>query len=461
MDGIASACVLALAIQMRGGLVDVQLPLRADGYGIRARHIETAAAFGYSLIITVDNGIVAFEAANCATELAVDLIITDHHELSADGRLPQALSIVNPRQPGCSYPARKLAGVGIAYLLARALGAPDEQLLPLVALGTVVDQADMSDLYNRRLVIDGLAALNAHPSPGLTALRKQFGLKVVDSKAVAFQYGPCLNAAGRMADPHLAYNLLATQDPQTAARHAKSLYQLNLERREQQALSSTRVGAHAEVLSALVVGYERDLSPGLIGLLAISLSQQYDRPAIVFCAEGDHARGSARAGAGYDLHAALSDVRVQQMVLQAGGHAGAAGVEVDVARIPELGVLLNQLLEAQRWPTLEPFYLDAMLHPAQADAELFDAIAQLDPFGQQFERPCFGLHAAVIERVQPISGGKHLIVFAEDTQFMLWNATLNAEDVPFVADLVYSIEIDGRGKPQYILSALAEEGLFA
>src|SRR5918911_158932 len=316
-DGVNSAAVLARGLKMVGIEPRVRLPNRfVDGYGLTPPIVQELAEAGADVIVTADCGSTSHAAATLARQLGVDLIVTDHHQCPA--QLPDAYALVNPWRPDCAYPCDYLCGAGVAFKLVQALAdavlpqgrAAMEPLLDLVAVATVADIMPLLG-ENRRLVLAGLNIMNAFPRPGVRALIETSGLKPgeVDAAALGFRVAPRVNAAGRLEDPTIAYQLLMSESYEEAFELAREINRLNEER---QALTRTYEGLAHELVQeqfaggefALVCGGE-DWPSGIVGLVAGKLAQAYNRPTLVYRRSDGLVSGSGRSIAGYNLLGAL------------------------------------------------------------------------------------------------------------------------------------------------------------
>ena len=316
VDGITSTVILRRALEMLGGDVVHFLPERLrDGYGLQPAAIERLHAQGVGLIVSVDCGIRAADAARRARELGVDLIITDHHE--PDGTLPDALAVINPKRADCAYPDKHLAGVGVALKVVQALcaRAGKNKWLPafvkIAAIGTLADVVPLVG-ENRVIASHGLASLSRGPhAVGLRSLLDASGLtgKTIDSYHVGFMLAPRVNAAGRMSTPDIAARLLLATDEalgEEARALAQQLCDENTRRQQEEAelVADARkaietdpaVGAH-NVLVIGGSGWHR----GVIGIAASKLVDAYHKPAIVLSIDGDIAHGSCRSIPDFDL----------------------------------------------------------------------------------------------------------------------------------------------------------------
>ena len=412
VDGITSTVILRRALEMLGGDVVHFIPERLkDGYGLQPAAIERLRADGVSLVVSVDCGIRGIEAAKKARELAVDLIITDHHE--PDAELPDAVAVLNPKRHDCSYPDKHLAGVGVALKVVQALcsRAGRQKWLPafvkIAAIGTLADVVPLVG-ENRVIARFGLASLSTGPhTVGLRALLDCCGLtgKTIDSYQVAFMLAPRVNAAGRMSTPDIATRLLLATDSSLenqARALAQQLNDENLKRQQEEAdlVAQARkaietdpaVGAH-NVLVVGGLGWHR----GVIGIAASKLVDTYHKPSIVLSIDGDVAHGSCRSIPDFDMLGALE--RCSDLFVRFGGHRQAAGLTMEAARVPEFRQRINTWADEVLHPDqLRPrLRIDAPLSLNGITHDLVRGLDALGPFGMGNPRPVF--HAAPVEIV--------------------------------------------------------------
>jgi single-stranded-DNA-specific exonuclease len=412
VDGITSTVILRRALEMLGGDVIHFIPERLkDGYGLQPAAIERLRADGVSLIVSVDCGIRGIEAAKKARDLAVDLIITDHHEPGTE--LPDAVAVLNPKRHDCSYPDKSLAGVGVALKVVQALcsRAGRQKWLPafvkIAAIGTLADVVPLVG-ENRVIARFGLASLSTGPhTVGLRALLDCCGLtgKTIDSYQVAFMLAPRVNAAGRMSTPDIATRLLLATDSSLeneARTLAQQLNDENLKRQQEEAdlVAQARkaietdpaVGAH-NVLVVGGPGWHR----GVIGIAASKLVDTYHKPSIVLSIDGDVAHGSCRSIPDFDMLDALE--RCSDLFVKFGGHRQAAGLTMESARVPEFRQRINAWADEVLHPDqLRPrLRIDAPLSLNGITHDLVRGLDALGPFGMGNPRPVF--HAAPVEIV--------------------------------------------------------------
>lgn len=416
-DGATACAVGVRALRSMGAEVDFIVPDRFRfGYGLSPEIVELAATRQPDLIITVDNGIASLEGVQRARELGIATLITDHH-LPGE-MLPEADCIVNPNQPGCDFPSKCMAGVGVMFYVVLALRAELRQrgwfkaqggeidepnlatLLDLVALGTVADVVKL-DRNNRILVSQGLKRMReGRMQAGLAALFRAAGKDA--SRATTFDLGfllaPRLNAAGRLADMHLGIECLITDDAGRAMQIVQELDQLNRERRtieadmREQALSSLPFPDAGEE-SAGVALYNADWHEGVVGILASRIKDKLHRPVFAFApSEGGVIKGSGRSIPGLHLRDALDLVakRAPGLLLRFGGHAMAAGATLREADFPRFRELFAQIATELLSPadltrTLET---DGSLEGAYLSLEAARLLEQ-EVWGQGFPPPLF------------------------------------------------------------------------
>lgn len=436
-DG-ATSCALMVSQLKAMGATDVGylVPDRFRyGYGLSPEIVQVAAQRSPELLITVDNGVASLEGVSLATSLGMKVIITDHHLPGA--QLPAASAMVNPNQPGCNFPSKNLAGVGVAfYLLSQVrrllrdagwfLDRKEPVLadaLDLVALGTIADVV-LLDQNNRRLVQEGVRRIRAGRSrPGLYALIAQAGLDYqnITTRDLAFSIGPRINAAGRLEDMSIGIEcLLADEDE--AARLALQLDQINQERRALEAEMRDEAMAQLEEVKFSSTGgiclYQEDWHQGIVGILAARVKEKSQRPVIAFARVSEtELKGSARSIAGFHIRDALDCLatRYPGLLLKFGGHAMAAGLSLNLADYDRFAGLFNQLVIDQLGEA-EPEQV------AVTDGELGQAIdlalaltlEDAAPWGHGFPEPEFDGRFEVLD--QRIVGGRHLKLLLQPEQ---------------------------------------------
>ena len=407
VDGVTSTALLVSVLRKLGGNVEFYVPHRlVEGYGLNVRALEKLAARGTRLVVSADCGVTAVAEIDAAAKLGLDVVVIDHHTASQD--LPRALAILNPHQPGCTFPGRELAAVGVAFHLLLALrkrlreagwfaSRPEPNLrevLDLVALGTIADVVPLTG-PNRVLVHFGLKELARGGRVGVLALKSVAQLAgEVTAGDVGFKLGPRINAAGRLDDASVGVRLLLSEDLREARALAEQLDRANAERQDLQVRIANEAIAHAEKLGppearrTLVVS-SSGWHVGVVGIVAARLVERFHRPALVIAEEGGVAKGSGRSVEGFHLYDALA--RCAHHLTKFGGHKHAAGVTLDTGRISDFA----QALEAEGREALDPAQLsarlriDAELHPREVRMELASQLRRLAPFGAGNPEPVF------------------------------------------------------------------------
>lgn len=420
VDGLSATALLVEYLQSRGAEVDFRLPSRfEEGYGLSLAAVEEAAADGARLLVTVDCGITAVSEVARAAELGLEVIVTDHHEPPPE--LPPAVAVLNPKQPGCPYPFKELAGVGVAFKLVEALaGVAQESVeaelgpwLDLVGLGTVADVVPLRG-ENRLHARWGLARLRSAPRPGLAALLQVGNLaRKSDSAVIAFGLAPRLNAAGRLGDPTIGVRLLLERDPARAETLAKELEAAN---RTRQALEEQILAEALDALEAqgdpsgapALVAAGEGWHPGVIGIVAQRVVERFHRPTVVISLDGGVGRGSARSIPGFHLYDALRECA--DLFAKFGGHAMAAGLSLPAENVPAFRERLAAVAAARLSPEdLQPtLRLDARVAAEDLRPELVEELQALAPFGAGNPAPVLALQGAeIVEERLVGEGGRH------------------------------------------------------
>ncbi|MDY6890559.1 MAG: single-stranded-DNA-specific exonuclease RecJ [Pseudomonadota bacterium] len=432
-DGATSTAVALLGLRMLGAAeVDYLVPNRFEyGYGLSPEIVDVAAVHKPDLLITVDNGISSIEGVARANALGIDVIVTDHHLAAA--QLPAACAIVNPNQPGCEFVAKSTCGVGVVFYvliaLRRALqqrgrltGAPPNlaALLDLVALGTVADVVPL-ERNNRALVWQGIARIRAGQArPGLLALIEVAGrnrARLVASD-LGFAIAPRLNAAGRLDDMSIGIECLLEDDYERALEMARSLDDLNRERRgieqemQQQALELLgRLSLNDRALPFGLCLYDPSWHQGVIGILASRIKERVHRPVIAF-APGDagEVKGSGRSIAGFHLRDGLDAVAARHpgLLKKFGGHAMAAGLSLAEDRLDEFYRAFDAEVQRQLDgdDLTQRILTDGELPHSAFSMELAELLRNAGPWGHHFPEPRFEGRFHLLQ--QRIVGQRHL-----------------------------------------------------
>jgi single-stranded-DNA-specific exonuclease len=417
VDGITSTFLLHSVLRDLGARVEYRIPDRAkDGYGLTPEAIEEARRRQCSLVVTVDCGITAVESVDRAAQYGIDVVITDHHEPARE--LPRAFAVINPQQPGCGYPFRALAGVGVTFKLSERLlqgkGGIDHarRYLDVVALGTIADVVPLVG-ENRILASAGLELLNRGERPGLKALKTVARLegKHISSSHVAFVLAPRINAAGRMGDAEQGLRLLMATQAGEAQACADALEGDNNRRRERDRVVLQEAEDQIRALpadSSAYVLWSKGWHVGVIGIVASRLVERYRRPAILIALEGERGRGSGRSLPGLNLVAMLE--QCSDLLVTHGGHAIAAGLSVTPENLEALRERVERLVREQHDParTVPRIEVDDELDPEHCGFDLVDWVERLSPHGLDNPEPVFQMLGVRLEHATAVGNRKHL-----------------------------------------------------
>lgn len=426
VDGTTAVVILKTAIELCGGAADFHVPHRIkEGYGIKDDVIERAAAAGIKVVISVDTGIRAFQAAETARRVGIDLIVTDHHLPEAHEGVPDAWAVLNPNQQGCDYPCKELCGAGVAFKIAQALfakfkdQADQDRLVPsflkMVAIATIADAVPLVG-ENRTIARLGLEGLRRPVNGGLKALMEVSGLtsgRALAAGDVGFRLGPRINAAGRMDIARDVIELFTCKDQARCNEIAEKLNQLNLERQaeearivaeidEQLAADPDLTGKYCMVFDG--EGWHR----GVVGIVASRVVEKTGRPALVIAKAGEEAHGSGRSISAFHLLDALESCH--DLFTRFGGHAHAVGFALPSSDVLTLKQKLNAYAQAHLRPEdfLPELRIDAEIPLGAVTPELLEGLGRLEPFGQGNREPVFSSHAVNLLLPPRIIKEKHI-----------------------------------------------------
>ncbi len=426
-DGTTAVVILKTAIELCGGTADFHVPHRIkEGYGIKDDVIERAAAAGVKVVISVDTGIRAFQAAETARRVGVDLIVTDHHLPEAHKGVPGAYAVLNPNQQGCGYPCKALCGAGVAFKVAQALfakfkdAADQEKLtgsfLKMVAIATIADAVPLVG-ENRVMARLGLEGLRRPVNGGLKALLEVSGLAESDRALVArdvgFRLGPRINAAGRMDVARDVVELFTSKDPEHCRTIAARLDLLNRERQNEEARIVSEIDEQLAAIPdwsrkyCLVLdgeGWHR----GVVGIVASRVVEKTGRPALVIAKDGEEAHGSGRSIAALHLLEALESCR--DLFTRFGGHQHAVGFALPSAHLDELKHRLNKFAEEHlsQEDLVREVMIDADIPLDWVTPQLRQSLSQLEPFGQGNPEPVFSARGVSLTILPQAIKEKHL-----------------------------------------------------
>jgi single-stranded-DNA-specific exonuclease len=417
VDGVSATAILYEYLTNLGGKVRCKLPSReGGGYGIDCETLKKLKEKGFTLVVTVDNGISAVEEAACARQLGIDLVITDHH--LPPETLPDAVAVVDPNRTDDTSGCGSLCGAGVALFLCAALEecSPAELLEEcgdFAALGTIADVVPLTGM-NRAIVRRGLALIQDTVRPGLAALLEAAGYagKPVTAQTVSYGLAPRLNAAGRMDSAAIALKLLLCEDEEQATGIAARLTEINTARQsaEQEILAAALQKLAEEPqhrFDRVIVAAGENWHPGVIGIVASRLMERFGRPAIVISIQNGEGRGSGRAPRGFNLHGALADCA--ELLLRYGGHPAAAGLLIDAKKIEQFRRVVNDWA-AKTYPVPKPqtLLVDAEAAIGELTLESVRELSRMEPFGSGNPVPLFLLRSVMVDGMWPLgTEGRH------------------------------------------------------
>ena len=468
-DGMTSTALLMRAFEAMGASPQAAIPSRmADGYGLNSGMVEQLHSEGVRLLVTVDNGVAAHEALDKASELGVEVILTDHHTLPANR--PKALALIHPATTPKDSPYACLAGVGLAYVLARALAAELKNpasittARDLFCIGTVADMAPLTGA-NRTLLREGLSHLHRSSCPGVQALQQLAGLgdRPLRADDIGFQLAPRINAVGRIGEPSLVVDLLTVDDPNRAFELGRQCDALNRQRRELcdaiEAEAVALLESDPSPLPPFLLLAQGHWHHGVIGIVAARLVERYQRPAALLASDGEgRMRASVRAPDGFAVDRALQ--HCSDLLERHGGHPAAGGFTVQVTAVSALHQALNAL--AAQWLQsrgedllVEP---EALLELDQIDHAFWQALQTLEPFGAGHPKPLFWSRGCRVTDQQFLRGG-HLRLTLEqngvERQAIVWRWPDNAL-LSQIIDVTYTVtQNHWRGETRFQLEIQA------
>jgi single-stranded-DNA-specific exonuclease len=389
-DGATSTAIMMETLRRLGAYPEDYIPDRtAEGYGFRREVLERFGQDGVKLVVSVDSESSDFPGVRMAQQMGIDVVITDHHELHAG--LPPALAVVNPKRGDSRYPFRNLAGVGVAFQVARALtGDSDfqfERYLDLAAMGTIADRVPLVE-DNRVFSRLGYRSLKTSSRVGVVAVRRIMGEEKLPQEMVGLlKYGVSRDGKNPAAQ------LLQTEDSAEAERIAGELWEESRRKREETQAACERILTLVQERkldqSPVVIIVDRDTPLRILGACASALRRFYGQPAVVIGFQGNHVVGEGRAPVGFDIFNAFK--YCEDLFIQYGGHRGAGGFSMDAQNINEFRQRINQFArELSGWRFSPPYVrIDALLDPAKANQELLEQLERLIPFGQANPDPQF------------------------------------------------------------------------
>ncbi len=474
VDGVTSTAVIWLFfLEVFGVKLETYIPHRLkEGYGLNMDAIDRLVDGGTQVLVTVDNGSSANAEIERATAAGVDVVIIDHHQVSDPE--PEAYAHLNPHRKGCTYPSKGLAAVGLAFMLlvqvrrvlrdAEFYSGPDprpDRLLDLVALGTVADVAPLRDI-NRAIVRYGVNLIKKGPRVGMSALLDVVGKapSELSARDLGYRLGPRINAAGRLDDATRGLRLLIGDDVAATRQLAREVEEQNKERRAiqdrmvDQAMALIETNAGFREASAIVLA-DDEWHPGVVGIVAARIVDQYHKPAIVLALDGGVLKGSARSTQDVNIKAALD--HCAERLMRYGGHVAAAGMTLKPEELDAFRADLCQAVDTVREgkPGLPALKIDAEVGLEKLTFQFIEDIDAMGPFGHMNPQPVF-VSRMTRGRTRILRGG-HLKLFFDDQAASMEGLAWNMEDCERwwhsgPVDMVYSPTIETwRGRRKIVL----------
>ncbi|MDR0935785.1 MAG: single-stranded-DNA-specific exonuclease RecJ [Oscillospiraceae bacterium] len=418
VDGITATALLVSYLKSIDIAAEYYIPERlTEGYGISDESLHSIHKAGVqTLIVTVDCGVTAVEQAKLAAELGMEIVITDHHE--CPDVLPDVCAVVDPYRKDSEYPFTGLAGVGVAFKLVCALEGSErtEDMLELygdlVAIGTIADIMPVTG-ENRAIVRRGIEVLRKGRRIGLLKLMEEANVpfREISGADLSFMLVPKLNAAGRMGQVHIAYDLITAEGVEEAHALATKLCALNNERREVENTIFTEICATLTNPAAPIVAASATWHHGVSGIVASRLADTYGVPAVVICIDGDEGRGSCRSFGNFSIFDALSAINAEKELLTTfGGHFHAAGLTLPTANIEEFTQKLSEAYLKARASAPGPMLkIDfAVENASLIQLDDVESLEKLAPWGPGNPPPILAITNAKIEQIFPIGGDRHI-----------------------------------------------------
>ncbi len=416
-DGVTSTAVLYQYLETCGADVSFYIPSRADeGYGMNLEAVEALANKGVKLLITVDNGVSAYEEVEFSNSLGMDVVITDHH--TVPDVLPNAVAVINPHRSDCESSFKEFSGVGVVFKLIMALEGEYadidmllEEYSDVVTLGTIGDIVSLTG-ENRTIVKYGIKKINESERIGVNALLKASGCaeKELTATDVSFSIVPRINAGGRLGLSSKSVELLLTFDEEYALSLACQLSEDNSQRQkiEQDILKDIdcKISANPDIIRKPIIILEgENWHQGVIGIIAAKIKGLFGKPCIIISVEGEEARASGRSIEGFALNEAV--FACSEHLTHFGGHTMAVGFSLETENLQAFKNALFEYYDSLDTLYLPTLSIDCKLNPALLNLELVDSLSMLEPFGAGNPSPVFGLYNMTITDVKPLSNGKH------------------------------------------------------
>lgn len=411
-DGVSSTTVMVELLRKAGGKVGFYTNDRfRQGYGMMPSGVDEILDMypETKVIVTVDNGIMAFEGVDYAKKKGLKVVVTDHHD--ASDKLPNADAVVDPKRNDCEYPFKGLCGAGVAfklmllmyYKLGKSLDTVYETL-DIVGMATVGDVVPLID-ENRILVQKGLEMIKEEKRPAFRAFREVFESKVINAHyTLGFQYVPAINSIGRLdGNPRRAIEMFFEEDYDKIVETVQYLKEVNIRRKEMttEQCEIAEQNVKTKGLRHVIVAYSPDYHAGIVGLIAGRLKESYNRPVFVFSLQDGKVKGSGRGIDGMHLKKALDVLHAKGIIVGGGGHAKACGVTIELSKLDEFEEAINQMAEEVLCEDdfIKKHDIDYVFSPDEVTLDTIDELRELEPFGEAFVKPKLVVDGFDVEQV--------------------------------------------------------------
>ncbi len=415
-DGVCGCAILFSYLKSLGANVLCHIPDRSEGYGLNCAVIEKLKEDGVELIVTVDNGITALNEADFVSKLGMDLIITDHHNVSLQGKPECAVAVVNPKRVDDSSVFKEICGAVVVLKLVAAMENGNLSFAfnfagDLAAIATVADLVPLG-FENKKIVLEGVEKIKKTSNVGLFQLLKLVfpnGVDSIDSTDLAFKICPLINAAGRVEKASLAFELLTCTLPSKAFKLANQLVEINSKRKKMQVDLIKRAKLFIEnnpacLSQPILVIYGKKWPSGLVGLVAGNLMHEFKKPVVVLSIEGELAVGSARSFESLNIYDALQ--HCSELFIKWGGHNLAGGLTIEAEKIEQFVLKINNYVKLKNFAYI--LKVDLVVDFNQLRLSDVKSLSELEPFGNFNERPIFLIKNLILARIVPLKHGQHL-----------------------------------------------------
>lgn len=464
VDGVVSTAIMVDFFSMLGVKIDHIIPNRfIHGYGLSKKVIDSIDS---GLIITVDNGISAHDAALLCKEKGLDLIITDHHTVGET--LPQAYAVINPKRDDCNFPFKDICGAQVAWYFCAAIkkelnvNIPMVQFLDLLSLAIVADIMPMISM-NHIMVKHGLKWINQSQRPSFIILNEQMKKSKYCADDIGFFIAPRLNSAGRLEDATIALEFLLAKDTQTAQEKFDYLNELNIQRKDLQEKITLEAIEQVNEDDKVIIVYNDSWHEGVIGIVASKLVDRFQKPAFVFCAHDDVLKGSARSGED-DVHLYELIEKVSQYVLGFGGHKSAAGLSVAKDQFEAFKKHINEVEFQESNNTIHSTWTLGELDLEDVDFEFTEILYEFEPYGLGNNKPKFTISNVPASNCMQIGkNNEHLkiVVEGENQSFEAIKFYHDEElDLSSNLNLIVSVtenEYRGNSKIQFLIERIIKQ----